>query len=883
MRWYQRLFRRARTERQLDAELRFHLEQQIADYVAAGMTPEEARRRARLEFGGLDQVKEECRDVGAAQFVETLIQDVRYGARQLRRSPGFTLAAIVSLALGIGANTTIFSYVNALLLRPPSGVTAPDTLMSVWNRQPSGDYLQQSYPDYVYYRDHNRVFSGLAAYSSDAERVSWRVGGETALVYGQLVSGNFFSVLGVKPVLGPGFLPEEDQVPLRTPVIVLSHAFWQNRLGSDIWIIGKTLVLNGRSFTVVGVAPAGFNGIEAGFNSPDFWVPLSMQQQISPGMDLLTNRDGYWVFTVGRPKQGITQKQAEANLIVLGKQLAQAFPKSDKGRDEVVLPFTGLPPELRGLATPFAALLMTVVGLVLLIACANAANLLLARAMRRSREMAIRSALGASRGRIIRQALTESGLLSLAAGAVALWLSALIGPLLLALRPPMLSFVHIQLPLDWRMVIFTVGVSLVAGFAFGIGPALRSARVDVVSRLKDDVTSSQSGNRLRNTLMTGQVAVCTVLLIAAGLCLRSLMSARSIDPGFRAKNRLAVTLDLSILGYSEARGRMFYNDLVENVSSLPGVESASVANYLPLGFESMGTGVAIQSYQPPPGMPGIPVGFIGVGPGYFRTMGTSLLRGRGFATQDSDRSPGVVVINEEMAKRYWPGQDPIGKQITLAYGKHQRLEIVGVMQTGKYQNLREQPQPFMFRPFSQVYGPQAVLVVHTAGSPKAELAAVGHEIHTLDANLPILDAETMAQYMSIPLFVPRVTETLLGAFGLLALVLVTVGLSGVVAYFVSMRTREIGVHLALGAERQDVFMLVVKHGVRLSILGVIIGFTAAFAVSRLLSSVLYGIGPTDPVTYVSVALLLIVVTLFACYLPARRAMKVDPMVALRHE
>jgi predicted permease len=876
------MFWRKRRPSDFRAEIEAHLELETQELQEQGLSEEEARTAVRRAFGNVTRAEERFYESGRWLWWDHLVQDLRFGLRMLRRSPGFTLVAVLTLALGIGANTTIFSYVNALLLRPPSGVSAPHRLLAVWNRLPDGGYMQYSYPDYVFYRDHNRVFSGLAAYNSDLERVSWRAGGETKLIEGQLVSGNFFSVLGVKPILGRAFLPEEDQVPLRNPVVVLNHKFWQQRLGSDVEVIGRTLTLNGNSFSIVGVTPANFSGIETGF-VPDFWVPMMMQRQISPADDLLANRTGYWLFVAGRPMPGVTPEQARADLSVLEKQLAQAFPKSNKGWDAAVMSIVGVPAEFREFAVPFTALLMAVVGFVLLIACANIANLLLARASRRTREIAIRSALGAGRGRIIRQMLTESALLSLAAGVVGLWLSVLAGPLLLKLKPPMLSFIDLQLGVDWRALAFMMLVSLVAGLAFGVAPALRSSKVDVVSRLKDENTGSHGRSRLRNVLVTGQVAVCTVLLIGAGLCLRSLMRAASVDPGFQVTNRLNVTLDLNILGYSESRGRGFYDQLVEGVKALPGVRSASVANHLPLGFASMATAVAIDGYQPPPGLPGILVGFVGVGPGYFQTMGTPLLRGREFSRQDSRTSPGVAIINETMAQRYWPGQDPIGKQITLAFGKRQSLEIVGVAATGKYRNLREESQPFMFRPFSQVYEPRAALVVQTGGDPEPMLATVEREIHKLDANLPVVDAETLAQYMSIPLFVARITGTLLGAFGLLALLLTAVGLSGVVAYFVSLRTREIGIHLALGAERRDVLMLVVKQGMRLSLVGVIIGLTAALGVSRVLSSLLYGIRPTDPVTYISVALVLTAVTLLASYLPARRAAKVDPMVALRYE
>ncbi len=876
------MFWRKRRSSDFAAEINAHLELETERLKEQGLSEAEARTAARRAFGNVTRVEERFYESGRWLAWDHLVQDIRFGLRSLRKSPGFTAVAVLSLALGIGANTTIFSYVNALLLRPPSVVAAPEKLRAVWNRLPDGQYRQFSYPDYVYYRDHSQVFSGLVAYSSDPERVSWTYRGKTGLVMGQLVSGNFFSTLGVKPILGRAFLPEEDQVPLRNPIVVLNHRFWQQRLGSDFGIIGRNLIFNGNSYSVVGVAPAHFDGIEA-LSDPDFWTPLMMQRQISPRMDLLTNRTGYWLFVTGRPKPGVTQEQVQADLSVLEKQLAQAFPQSNKGWDAAVMPLSGLPPEFNGVAAPVTGILMAVVGLVLLIACANLANLLLARASRRTREMAIRSALGAGRGRIIRQMLTESAMLSLAAGVVALGLSIFSGPLLLKLKPPMLSVVNIQLPLDWRVLAFTLLVSLVAGLAFGVAPALRSSKVDVVSRLKDEATGSPAKNRLRNVLVTGQVAVCTILLVGAGLCLRSLASASSIDPGFQVGNRLVVSLDLDILGYSGIRGREFYNQVVDKVEALPGVASASVAHHLPLGFSAMATVVTINGYQPPPGLPGIPIGDVGIGPGYFHTLGIPLLSGRDFNRQDSQASPGVIIINEAMAQRYWPGQNPVGKRINQAFGKRQPLEIVGVVATGRYRSLQEENQPFLFQPFAQVYEAQAALLVQTTGDPKPMLATVERAIQAVDPNLPVLDAGTLTQYMSIPLFLPRFTGTLLGVFGGLALLLAALGLAGVVAYYVGLRTREFGVHMALGAKPRDVLALVVKQGMWLSLAGVLIGLAAAFGVSRVLSDLLFGIRPTDPVTYIGVALVLTATMLLACYLPARRATKVDPMVALRYE
>ena len=812
----------------------------------------------------------------------TLIQDLRYGLRMLAKNPGFTIVAVMTLALGIGANATIFSYVNALLLHPPDGVVAPDGLLALWNRLPEGRYVQHSYPDYVYYRDHTQAFSGLLAYSSDPTNVSWSTAGQTHLIYGQLVSGNFFTVLGVRSALGRVFVPEEDRTPGRAAVVVLSHAFWEQHLGSDPAVVGKTLTLNGHSYTVVGVAPASFRGLETGL-VPDFWAPIIMQHEIAPGNDLLANRNAYWVFLVGRVKPGVTPGQAQAEMSVLTRQLTQAYPRGDKAWDAAISSIVGVAPEFREFVVPFTALLMGVVGLVLLIACANAANLLLAQASGRVREMAIRSALGAERSRLIRQVLTESILLSLAAGGVGFLLAIWSSPLLLRLKPAMLSFITLDLQPDWRVIGFTLFASLLTGFVFGLVPALRSSKVDVVSRLKGESHGGFAKRSLRGALVVIQVAVCLVLLTSAGLCLRSLLNAQSIDPGFQIDNRLVVSLNVQILGYSEDRGRTFYQQLLDRVRAVPGVRSASLANYLPLGFTRVGVAVAIDGHQPPPGSPGIPVGLAAIAPEYFQTMGIPLLRGRDFGPQDSSEGPGVVIINEAMARRFWPGQDPIGRQVTFGVGSRPSFEIVGVVRTGKYHSLRETPEPFMYRPIAQFYSYRTTLIVRTANDPGPMLATAEREIHQLDPNLPVIGAETMRDYMKLPLFPARATGMLLGAFGLLALALAVTGLYGVVAYVVSQRTREIGIRMALGANRAEVLNMVLRQGLVLALAGVTLGVIMSLAVTHVLSKLLYGIHSTDPATYVAVSLVLMSVASLASYVPARRATKVDPMVALRYE
>jgi len=816
--------------------------------------------------------------------MQVLLQDVRYGLRQLRKVPGFTAVAVFTLALGIGVNTTIFSLVNALLFRPPSGVGATDRLVSLWNRMPNGHEIQFSYPDYIYFRDHNQAFSSVIAYSSDPERASWAHSTQSRLIGVRLVSGNYFPALGIKPIMGRVFLPEEDVTPGAHPVVVLSYGFWQRELSADPSILGKTVTLAGHSFTAIGIAPANFVDLEPGFQT-DVWAPLSMQKEITPGSDLLLNRTGYWLFVVGRLKPGVTREQAQANVSVLARQLAQDHPDTNKGWDAAISSLTGLDPQARGYVVAFSALLMVVVGMVLLMACANAANLLLAKASGRWREMAIRSALGAKRSRILRQVITESTLLALLAGGVGVLFSLWAGPLLLALKPSMLSFIQLDLPLDWRILAFALAVSVATGVVFGSVPALYSSKIDVAARLKDESLGSLKKSRIHNALVVLQVAVCLVLTIGATLCLRSLLNARSIDPGFQIKNRLAVELDLRTVGFADSQAKTFYSQSLGRVQALPGVRSASITNYLPLGFERISQPFRIED-KPADETRDVVVGAMSIGPGYFQTMGIPLIAGREFGSQDNEKSPEVVIINEAISRRFWPGQDPVGKFIsTRMDAGHNPVwsEIVGVVKTGKYRSLDEMAEPFLYHPFIQQFDPHATLVVQTAGDPKAMLPTVRRAIMDVDSAAPIVASQTMQEYMSVPLFPAHFTGVLLGIFAGLALMLAMVGLYGVIAYSVAERTHEIGVRLALGAEKLDVLRLVVGQGLKLSVAGVGVGLASALGLMRLISSLLYGVSATDPVTFVIAPFLLLLVSVSACYLPARRAMRVDPMMALRYE
>ena len=821
--------------------------------------------------------------------METLWQDLRYAVRTLGKTPALTLVAVVSLALGIGANTTIFTFINGLLLRPPM-VQEPARLLEVWQHNTTrgrgiGSDMQLSFPEYEHYRDHNNTFGEMAAFTGETPAMIWNRSGEGETVRAALVSANFFSILGVQPALGRGFLPDEDHGSTPVPVVVLSHAMWQQRLGADPAIVGKTLTLNGGNYTVVGIAPASFNGLIVGF-SPDVWTPMSMQRAISPGVDLKERRM-HWLLAIGRLKTGVTRQQATADLAVLGQQLARDFPETNKNLMPDVVPLELVPAPFRGVAGGISAVLMAVVGLVLLIACANVANLLLAKASSRRREVAVRIALGANRRRLVQQMLTESVLIAGIAGALGLLFSFWAVPLLLSLRPASLSFVLNVSP-DVRVLAFTLLASLLTGVVFGLVPALQQSRVNQVDNLKDGAThGGSSRSKLRNALVVAQVTACVVLLVGASLCLRSLLNARSIDPGFDTRNTVAAGLNVETFGYDQSRGRSFYARLLERVRAVPGVRAASLTDHLPLGQTMRMQGVEIDGYEAPrgpSGMRGLPIDMALVGPDYFDAMGIPVLSGRSFKNTDDDQAPPVVMINQQMAERFWPRQNPVGQFVTLmgSQGGRTRAEVIGVAKTGKYASLGEDPKPFFYRPLLQEYEPGAQLIVRTAGDTPI-VDALRHEVRALDPRMALVGVETLEQHMQLPLFPARAAGLLLGLFGLLALTLAIVGLYGVMSYSVSQRTREIGVRMALGARRIDVVRLILGQGLRLTLMGMVIGVVCSVALTWVLRSVLYGISATDPLSFLAVAVLLTMVAAAASYVPARWATRVDPMRALRTE
>lgn len=809
--------------------------------------------------------------------METLLKDLRYAFRLLRKNPGFTAVAVASLALAIGANTTIFTVVNAALLRPLP-VEEPEQLARLFTTYKGGPrYGAVSYPDYVDYRDQNQVFSGLLAQRGVV--MSMLEGEQAEMVNGVIASGNYFTVLGVPAARGRTFLPEEDKTPGSHPVAVVGHNFWVRRFGANPSLVGRTLTLNGRQFTVIGITPEGFTGTEIGV-TPDVWVPTMMQDAVRPGAGVLNDRGANWLNLMGRLKPGVSASQAKAAMDTLSRNLAEEYSTAQNGRALVVYPGAGHP-EMQKTSVPLASALLIIVGLVLVIACANLATLLLARADARRHEIGLRLALGASRKRLIRQLLTESILMSLAGGLLGLLMAYWVSDSLLLFLPQGQFAFTLDLSLDRRVLAFTLLVSVIAGIAFGLAPALQTTKSNLVDLLKKGSKKQAGGrSRLSDVLVTSQVALSLLLLINAGLFLRSLSNAQSIDPGFDVDKVLVMSLIADTHAYTEATGQVFYHQLEERVGSMPGVESASLSEKL-FGDDQQ-LGVSVDGYTPPPDVSML-IDFNVVGTKYFQTMGIPLSQGRDFTAQDKSDGPGVVIINETMAKRFWPGENAVGKRVGIPGANGLSLEVVGVAKNAKYYNLQEKPMSFLYLPLSQNYESKVTLNVRTVGDPKGMLTAVRREIETVDKVIPVYGVKTMEEHLGQSLWAARMAGTLFSIFGVMALVLALIGVYGVVAYNVSRRTSEIAIRIALGAQQRQVIRLVLGHAMKLTLIGVVLGLAVAFAITRFASSMLYGMSATDPLTFVAIPLILTTVVLIASFIPARTASKIEPAIALKYD
>jgi predicted permease len=791
---------------------------------------------------------------------------------------------VITLALGIGANTAIFSLVNAVLLRSLP-VERPDEVVSVAMRGKDDSMSAFSYPNYRDFRDRNEALSGLLVYRFVP--LSLSRSGANERVWGFEVSGNYFDVLGVKAIKGRTFLPEEDKTPLSHPVAVVSYESWQRRFGGDPDLVGKDVLLNNHQFKVIGIAPEGFKGTEVVY-TPEIWLPASMMAWVEPGADWLDDRNTQNFFAIGRLKPGVDARQAEASLNLLALQLGKEYPDTNEGQSIRVVPPGFILPDLRGAVVNFTWVLMAAVALVLLVTCTNLAGLMLARATDRRREIAIRLAMGANRWRLIRQLLTESVLLACVGGVAGVLLAIWIIQLLLAFKPPIDFPLAIDVSVDWRVLLFSLSVSLVAGAIFGLAPALQATRPGLTQVLRE--TSAQGGagrTRLRSVLVVAQIAISLVVLISAGLVVRTLLQLQTMNPGFEPQNALTMSFDLGLQGYDRQRGQQFYRQLVERVHALPGVKAAAVSSYIPLSLNYNSRNIFVEG-QPAERGENVPLAMnSSAGPRYFETMRTPLVHGREFTDQDQEGAELVAVVNETFVQRLLAGvnssSEAIGKRISFGSAGGPFIRIVGVARAGKYFNIAEDPRPFIWTPIAQDYSTNGILTVRTEGNPEPLIAVVRREVQALDPNLPLFDVKTLSEHMRFALFPARIAATVLGVFGLVALLLSAIGIYGITSYTVAQRTHEIGIRLALGAQLSDVLSLVLRHGLKLTIIGAAIGLCGAYLATRAITSVLYGVSATDPLTFGAVSVLLIGVALVACYVPSRRATKVDPLVALRYE
>jgi len=818
--------------------------------------------------------------------MRTLLQDVKYGVRLLVKSPAFTAVAVLSLTLGIGANSTIFTLAKAFFLESIP-VKDPARVVSLYSnaqsrKGPPQEYLPTPYLNAVDYHEKTPVFSGssIAIFTG----LQYVVSGKQQQLFGELVNGNFFDVLGVVPYLGRGFSAEEDAAP--RPVAVLSFALWNTQFGADRGILGHTIQLNHQDFTVIGVAPREFRSIGV-LGSPDLWIPISMRDLMldDDTKKLMYDRGFRMVAMVARLKPGVNLKQAQIAVHALGEELEKEYPKENGGRNETLVPIneTAIPPQLHSVFARAGALMMLIVSLVLLIACANVANLLLSRAAQRQREISVRLAMGAGRMRLIRQLLTESLLLALVASSLGILLAYWGKTALVSLLPPFFAR-NLDLKLDGRVMLYTLLLALAATILFGMIPALQASKTDRMAALKDRTgapTGSARWYGLRGILVMVQVALSLVALAGAGLFIHSLRNAQQVDPGFEVKHELVMSVDLGAENYAQPQAEAFYRDVVARLKALPQVAGASVADNAPFdgGFQRTTFTDGVDFTDPRNGRL-TPV--VAVAPGFFSTAGITLLSGRDFDEQDDARGAMVAVVNRAMAESFWPGQDPLGRHVHFL-GETWDVTVVGEVNTVKYSTLGEPPQAVVYMPLKQHYSPFVSIYVRTNGDPTKTLGTVRSTAQSLIPTIPLVGVQTVGQVLMQSLTAPRIGAELLGTFGLVALILAAIGTYGVMSYSVSQRTPEIGIRMTLGAQQGDVLRLILAGGLAMVLVGVVFGLGFSALLSRSMSSLLFGIGSFDAPSFLAVAALLILVAMAACWIPARRATHVDPMVALRYE
>src|SRR5467141_3322944 len=874
------LFRHRHLEDDLDAELRSHIEMAIELNMRKGMSAEDARREALRSFGGVEQTKEIYRDQRGLPMLETALQDLRFGLRMLRRSPGFSVLAILCLTLGIGANAAVFSWVEGILFRPYPAVTHQERLLALGGTERGeAPGTPISWPDFLDLQRSCTLFE--AFFVTKIMGTTLSVGDRAEVTTGSIVSANYFDAIGVHPILGRGFEPGEDTGRNAHPVTVISYQLWKGRFKGDPQIIGKTQRLNGVLHTIVGVMPEGFYGTFVGW-AMQFWVPASMEEIFESGGYKLEDRGARWIEAYLRLKPGATQAQAQAEISAAAKRLDAENPETNRGRGMQLWPLWQTPFNNAGTLLPTLEIMIAVVVFVLLIACANVGNLLLVRSFARRHEMTVRLAIGAGRGRLLKQLFTE-GLILSAFGAAGGLLVAHWCRHALVLLFPARGGVTMHLPgeIDWRVLALSAGVCLLATLLLGLVPAMQTGKIDLAGALKSDSAGVvRGGGRawIRSSLVVVQVSLSFILLVGAGLLLQSLQKIRNTSPGFSTREVLDTAVNLTAAGYDAQRAQSFQDELLDRVKALPGVESAAFARMTPLSYGSFSsTPIAVDGYQPPPEERPT-VQYNEVGPDYFATMGIPLLSGREFTRADDEKAALVAVVNETMAAKYWRGKNPIGERVQV---KSRWMQVVGVAKDSKYQSVRETSKPFFYVPLRQNFSRGAGLYIRTPLSPEAMTKALTREVHALDGNLALFEVLTLQEQLDRSTSPQMVAVTLVGTLGGLALLLAAIGLYGVMSYVVSQSTRELGLRMALGAGTSNLLRLVMSRGLALTAGGVLLGLAVALGLTRLLGNLLYKVSPRDPLAFGSAFVVMTMASLAACFLPAWRATRTDPARALR--
>jgi macrolide transport system ATP-binding/permease protein len=875
------LFSRRRLEQDFDDELSSHLGMAVDRNLRRGMSGEEARRAALRDLGGVEQTKEIYRDQRGVPVIENFVQDLRFGVRMLRRSPGFSVLAILCLTLGIGANAAVFSWIEGILFRPYPLVTHQERLVALGGTargEARGTPL--SWPDFLDLQKDCTLVDSFIVTKIMGTTLS--LGDRAERTIGSIVSANYFDAIGVHPILGRGFAAGEDAGSNAHPVTVISYQLWQSRFRGDPAIIGKTQRLNGIEHTIVGVAPEGFLGTFVGWGM-QFWVPASMEETFEGGPYKLEDRDARWIESYARLKPGVTIGQAQQEMSAVAARLESDFPATNRGRGIKLWPLWQTPFNNAGTLLPTLGIMLAVVVFVLLIACANVGNLLLVRAFTRRHEMTVRVAVGANRGRLLQQLITEGLILSAAAATGGLLFAHWCRHALVLLFPARAG-VAMTLPgeIDWRVLALSAGVCLVTTLLLGLVPAMQTGKIDLAGAMKSEMSGVVGGGRgrswLRSSLVVLQVSLSFLLLVGAGLLMLSLDRIRNLDPGFTTRGVLFTAVDLRGAGYDAVRAKTFDDELLGRVQAFPEVESAALARDVPLSYGSFSSSaIAVDGYQAPPEEQA-EVEYNQVGPGYFATMGIPVLAGREFTRGDNETAALVAVVNDVMAARYWRGGDPIGQRLQV---KGQWLQVVGVAKVSKYQSVRENPKPFFYVPLRQDFSVGAALHIRTRMPAETIATELAREVHTLDANLAPYEVISLQEQMDRSTSPQRVAVTLLGILGGLALLLATVGLYAVMSYTISQGTREFGLRMALGAGAWTLLRQVLSRGLALTGVGVLLGIGVALGTTRLLGNLLYRVSPRDPAAFGSALVVMAVASLAACFWPAWRATRTDPARALR--